>query len=47
MMWAAGRWEDFWDRTRSFEGPATLTVDAPLDVIPVFVRAGADVPGRP
>ncbi|MDX2170769.1 MAG: glycoside hydrolase family 31 protein [Deltaproteobacteria bacterium] len=43
----AGRWEDFWDRTRSFEGPATITVDAPLDVIPVFVRAGADVPGRP
>jgi alpha-D-xyloside xylohydrolase len=43
----AGGWEDFWNRARSFEGPATINVDAPLDVIPVFVRAGAEVPGRP
>jgi alpha-glucosidase (family GH31 glycosyl hydrolase) len=43
----AGRWEDFWDGSRSFDGPSTITVDAPLDVIPVFVRAGAEIPGRP
>ncbi len=43
----AGDWEDFWDRSRTFTGPLTITVDAPLDVIPVFVRAGAAVPGRP
>ena len=43
----AGRWEDFWDRARTFAGPTTITVDAPLDVIPVFVRAGAVVEGRP
>ena len=43
----AGRWEDFWDRARTFSGPTTVTVDAPLGVIPVFVRAGALVEGRP
>ncbi|MBX3025322.1 glycoside hydrolase family 31 protein [bacterium] len=43
----AGRWEDFWDATRTFDGPQTITVDAPLDVIPVFVRADAVVEGRP
>ena len=43
----AGAWEDFWDRSRRFDGPATVTADAPLDRIPVFVRAGADIPGRP
>lgn len=42
-----GTWEDFWDGDRTFEGPATITAEAPLDRIPVFVRAGADVPGRP
>jgi alpha-glucosidase (family GH31 glycosyl hydrolase) len=42
-----GGWEDFWDATRYFEGPVTLKVSAPLGRIPVFVRAGAHVPGRP
>jgi alpha-glucosidase (family GH31 glycosyl hydrolase)/4-amino-4-deoxy-L-arabinose transferase-like glycosyltransferase len=42
-----GGWEDFWDATRNFEGPVTLKVSAPLGRIPVFVRAGAHVPGRP
>ena len=42
-----GRWEDFWDRSRVYTGPTTITVDAPLDLIPVFVRAGAKVEGRP
>jgi alpha-glucosidase (family GH31 glycosyl hydrolase) len=43
----AGRWEDFWDGSRVFEGPVSITADAPLDVIPVFVRMGAEIPGRP
>lgn len=43
----SGRWEDFWDGDEVYEGPTTITVDAPLDRIPVFVREGADVPGRP
>ena len=42
-----GRWEDFWDRSRVYTGPTTITVDAPLDLIPVFARAGAKVEGRP
>ncbi|MDJ0868086.1 MAG: glycoside hydrolase family 31 protein [Myxococcota bacterium] len=42
----AGAWEDFWDAGVVVQGPATITVEAPLDVIPAFVRAGAEVPGR-
>lgn len=38
-----GEWEFLWDRTQTITGPATLTVDAPLDTIPVFVRPGFDV----
>ena len=43
----AGEWEDFWDSSRRYGGGQTLGADAPLDVIPVFVRAGAVVEGRP
>jgi len=42
-----GAWEDYWDRSRRFEGPATLRAAAPLGRIPVFVRAGAEVPAPP
>jgi len=38
-----GNWFDFWSE-REYRGPKDLTVDAPLDRIPVFVRAGAIVP---
>jgi alpha-D-xyloside xylohydrolase len=38
-----GRWNDPWSGA-AFDGPATVRVDAPLDRIPVFVRAGANVP---
>ena len=41
----AGTWRSYWDRSRVWEGKRTITVDAPLDVIPVFVRDGAVVPG--
>jgi len=41
-----GIWIDFWtDRTRY--GPGTITADAPLDRIPVFVKAGAVLPFGP
>jgi alpha-glucosidase (family GH31 glycosyl hydrolase) len=40
-----GRWRSYFDPSRTFEGRATVTVDVPLDAIPVFVRDGAVVPG--
>lgn len=40
-----GEWYDFWS-DRRYTGPADLTVDAPLDRIPIFVRGGAIVPMR-
>jgi alpha-D-xyloside xylohydrolase len=42
----AGRWIDFWSGELR-EGPATMEVDAPLDRIPLFVRAGAIIPLLP
>ncbi|PYU95669.1 MAG: alpha-glucosidase [Acidobacteria bacterium] len=38
-----GDWYDFWT-DRRYTGPADVTVDAPLERIPIFVRAGAIVP---
>jgi alpha-glucosidase len=38
----AGRWFDWWTG-RSFEGPAQVLVDAPLDKLPLFGRAGRAV----
>jgi len=38
-----GTWFDF-RSDRSYTGPITLTVDAPLDAIPIFVRGGAIIP---
>jgi alpha-glucosidase len=40
-----GVWYDFWTDRRS-TGPERLTVDAPLERIPVFVRGGAIVPSQ-
>jgi alpha-glucosidase (family GH31 glycosyl hydrolase) len=39
-----GKWRSYWDPSKVFKGRRTVTVDVPLDTIPVFVRAGADVP---
>jgi alpha-glucosidase (family GH31 glycosyl hydrolase) len=39
-----GKWRSYWDASQVFKGRRTVTVDVPLDTIPVFVRAGADVP---
>jgi len=38
-----GNWYDFWTETK-FEGGKRIVVPAPIDRIPVFVRAGAIVP---
>lgn len=37
-----GKWIDLWDRSRTYEGPLTIQVQAPLDRIPVFIRAGEE-----
>jgi alpha-D-xyloside xylohydrolase len=39
----AGRWVDYWTR-EVIEGPRTLLVEAPLDVIPLYVRANTLIP---
>ncbi len=36
-----GAWRSYWNEAERYAGPATVTVDAPLDVIPVFVRGDA------
>lgn len=40
-----GVWFDLWTGAR-FEGGQTHNLDAPLDRLPVFVRAGARIPAR-
>lgn len=45
-----GEWVDFWDRTSTVEGPREVTVDVPLDELPMWVRPGSpllavDLPG--
>ena len=42
-----GVWRSYWDATQVIEGPRTVTVDVPLDHIPVYVRDGAVVPPPP
>ena len=42
----AGGWYDFWSGTR-YDGPGGITLDAPLDRLPLLVRAGAIVPMGP
>ncbi len=41
----AGQWVDYWNPQRVLTGPADLDEPAPLDRIPIFVRAGAAVLG--
>ncbi len=38
-----GTWLDYWTG-EAHEGPSTITVDAPLDTLPLFVRAGGIIP---
>lgn len=41
-----GTWYDFWTN-KSFRGGQMISVDAPLDTVPMFVRAGAIIPTGP
>ncbi len=40
-----GEWIDYWTDER-YEGSQTITVDAPLETMPVFQRAGTAIPTR-
>jgi alpha-glucosidase/alpha-D-xyloside xylohydrolase len=40
---AGSDWYNYWTNAR-FKGGQTITVDAPIDTIPLFVRAGSIVP---
>lgn len=40
------RWVDWWTGTR-YDGGLTIKIDAPLDRLPLFVRAGASIPTQP
>jgi alpha-glucosidase len=41
-----GTWFDFWTG-KQFQGGTTVSVDAPLDTVPLFVRGGAIIPRGP
>lgn len=41
-----GCWIDYWSK-QTFAGPAWITVHAPLDTLPLFVREGAIIPMGP
>jgi len=42
----AGLWYDYWTNKR-YNGGTMIAVDAPLDVVPMFVRGGAIIPTGP
>lgn len=39
-----GCWTDFWDNSKVYTGPITLSVSTPLDKIPVFIKGGSIIP---
>jgi len=42
----AGNWYDYWTNKR-YTGGTMISVDAPLDVVPMFVRGGVIIPAGP
>jgi alpha-glucosidase len=42
-----GEWIDFGDKRTVYQGARSITYDAPLDVIPVFVKKGSIIPMMP
>jgi alpha-glucosidase len=42
----AGKWVDYWTDA-VHQGPAWLVAEAPLDVLPLYVRAGSIIPSGP
>ena len=43
VVFPPGRWVDYWQGT-SYSGPQTVTVAAPLQVLPLYLREGGIVP---
>ena len=43
---AGSAWYDFWTGSR-YDGGSTITADAPLETLPLFVRAGSIIPVGP
>jgi alpha-glucosidase (family GH31 glycosyl hydrolase) len=41
-----GSWYDFWSR-KKYVGGSMIRTEAPLDVVPMFIRAGAIIPKWP
>ena len=41
-----GTWYDYWT-SKQYQGGQMISVDAPLDVVPMFVRGGAIIPTGP
>jgi alpha-D-xyloside xylohydrolase len=39
-----GTWIDYWQPSQRVTGPATINADAPLDRLPLYVRAGGILP---
>ena len=44
VVFPEGLWTDFANPSRIYQGGDTITADAPLDVLPLYVRAGAFIP---
>ncbi len=42
----AGTWYDYWTNQK-YTGGTMITVEAPLETVPIFVRAGAIIPSGP
>ena len=44
VYFPAGTWRSLWNEDERYEGPAVVTVAAPLAVIPAYVRGDAKSP---
>jgi hypothetical protein len=44
VYFPAGNWYDFWTGSLTALGPTTISVNAPLDHLPIFVKEGAILP---
>jgi hypothetical protein len=44
VYFPAGNWYNFWTGVLTASGPTTISVDAPLDYLPIFVKEGTILP---
>ncbi|MDE6558871.1 MAG: DUF5110 domain-containing protein, partial [Muribaculaceae bacterium] len=47
VLFPKGEWIDWWNPAKRYAGDRTYTVPAPLDVLPLFVKAGSFIPQYP